>query len=93
MHSDRKRIDYFDIGYDASLGYLQNPNLTPYALYRYDLKCFAMDYFGIFLVFFRTDPHLHNQLLVYIGNTFLNVPKPARIEPPIHVVYFRSGGA
>jgi len=25
--------------------------------------------------------------------TFLKVLKPARIEPPIHVLYFRSGGA
>jgi len=27
------------------------------------------------------------------GTTFRKVPNPARIEPPIHVVYFRSGGA
>lgn len=25
--------------------------------------------------------------------TFLNVLNPARIDPPIHVLYFRSGGA
>lgn len=25
--------------------------------------------------------------------TFLNVLKPAKIEPPIHVEYLRSGGA
>ena len=53
-----------------------------------------MDNLWIFLIFLCANPHLH---LVSdredLSNTFRKVPKAARIEPPIHVVYFRSGGA
>lgn len=50
----------------------------------------------VLLVLLRGDAHLpKNQQWAgsAMMRTFLNVFKPARMEPPIHVEYLRSGGA
>ena len=58
-----------------------------------------MDYIWVFLILLGRDPHLsamNDVQMVGQGQkriTFLNVLRPAKIEPPIHVEYFRSGGA
>lgn len=59
--------------------------------------------FGIFMPLVRTHPHLRQERLVgcteqrhasgFLSRTFRNVLRPARMLPPIHVVYLRSAGA
>jgi len=59
---------------------------------------FPVDDFGVFVPFVCANPHLFlvsSAIQIHRASrlTFLKVLNPARIPPPIHVVYFRSAGA
>jgi hypothetical protein len=60
---------------------------------------FLVDDVWVFLVLFCGNPHLRTGDVIQWGGrvkedpTFLKVLNPAKIDPPIHVEYFRSGGA
>lgn len=57
-----------------------------------------MNYIRVLLIFLSGYPHL-NYISIGLSSiewgllAFLKVLKPARIDPPIQVEYFRSGGA
>lgn len=62
------------------------------------LNEFPVDDLGVFMPFVCANPHLllvsRAALTLHAKRlTFLKVLNPARIPPPIHVVYFRSAGA
>lgn len=57
-----------------------------------------MNYIRVLLIFLSGYPHLNYisiglSLIEWGLLAFLKVLKPARIDPPIQVEYFRSGGA
>lgn len=64
---------------------------------------FTVDDFGVFVPLIGANPHLRIISIVHEPSwdgmamteplTFLKVLNPARIPPPIHVVYFLSAGA
>jgi len=68
----------------------RNKKCSESELFMYDVR--------VFLILFRGNPHLERLSIFFspkggLGLTFLKVLRPAKIEPPIHVEYLRSGGA